>query len=73
MKTSLVTIILFISVGLINGSTSIAHELSGYLATEGRVFFNDALFPDQERYNASIAFQPEYYHEWENGTSFVLS
>lgn len=72
MKTSLVTIILFIAVGLINGSKSIAHELSGYLATEGRVFFNDALFPDQERHNASIAFQPEYYHEWGNGSSFTF-
>ena len=47
-----------------------AHELSGYVACEGRFFFEDPLFPEQERHNGSIVIQPEYYHEWEQGSSF---
>ncbi len=51
---------------------SVAHELSGYIAVEGRFFFNDPLFFEQDRDNGSFAFQPEYYHEWEDGHSFFF-
>jgi len=54
-----------------NVSVTAAHELSGYVAAEGRYFFHDPLFPDQESNNASLALQPEYYQEWENGSSFT--
>lgn len=50
-----------------------AIELSGYVAAEGRVFQNDALHPRQKRNNISLAFQPEIYHEWENGSSFTFT
>lgn len=49
-----------------------AGEVSGYLSAEARLFFHDALFPGQEDRNGSIAAQPEYYHEWENGSSFTF-
>ncbi|MFQ5586571.1 MAG: hypothetical protein ACE5GF_07095 [Thermodesulfobacteriota bacterium] len=38
---------------------------------ETRLFANPPLFTGQERNDASLAFQPEYYHEWEGGSSFT--
>ncbi len=49
-----------------------AHEFSGFVAGEARVFANDALYPGQEDHSASISIQPEYYHEWEGGSSFTF-
>ena len=54
-------------------SRPLAFELSGYIAVEGRLFFHDAQFPGQERDSASLALQPEFYHEWENGSSFLFT
>lgn len=65
-------IALFFLFSIINTSIAVSHELSGYVAVEGRGFFNDALFPDQKRDSASFALQPEYYHEWEGGSSFTF-
>ena len=53
-------------------TTCIAYELSGYVATEGRMFFHDATFPEQSRDGGSFAFQPEYYNQWESGQSFLF-
>jgi hypothetical protein len=50
-----------------------AGELSGYVSVEGRAFFHDALYSGQERDNGSIAAEPEYYHEWEDGSSFTFT
>ncbi|MDH3973100.1 MAG: hypothetical protein OEV42_02365 [Deltaproteobacteria bacterium] len=51
---------------------SFSAEFSGYLSTEGIYFFKKPLFDKQERNTASIALQPEFYHEWENGSSFTF-
>jgi len=53
-------------------ATSNANELSGYISAEGSLFFRDPLYAGQERHSGSIAAQPEYYHEWENGSSFTF-
>ena len=53
-------------------ATAGAGELSGYVSVEGRGFLHDPLYSGQERDNASIAAQPEYYHEWDNGASFTF-
>jgi hypothetical protein len=66
-------IILLLVFGGIRVSVAAAHEFSGFVAAEGRYFFHDPLFPEQERNSASIAAQPEYYHEWENGSSFTAT
>ncbi len=63
---------LFSLLSIIITPVAVAHELSGYVVVEGRLFLNDALFPDQKRDNASFAIQPEYYHEWESGSSFTF-
>ncbi len=48
-------------------------ELSGYGSVEGRLFFNDPLYQDQERDDFSFAIEPELYHEWESGSSFIFT
>ena len=63
---------LFSLFSIIIAPIAVAHELSGYVAVEGRWFLSDALFPNQKRDNASFALQPEYYHEWESGSSFTF-
>ena len=72
MKASIATFILFFLLCVFDAPEVLAHEFSGYVAVEGRVFFKDPLFPEQERDNASIALQPEYYYEWENRSSFIF-
>ena len=42
-------------------------EWSGYLAAEGRAFLESPADPRQAGDGLSLAFQPEYYMEWEDG------
>jgi len=56
----------------LSSGISDAHEFSGYVAGEARVFANDALYSGQEDHSASFALQPEYYHEFEGGSSFTF-
>jgi len=49
-----------------------AHEFSGVVAGEVRLFAEDANFPGQRDQSASVAFEPEYYHEFANGSSFTF-
>jgi hypothetical protein len=53
-------------------TTGQAGELSGWVSVEGRGFLDDPLYDGQERDNGSIAAQPEYRHDWENGSSFTF-
>ncbi len=53
-------------------SVTRAHEVSGYVSAEARVFFTDPLYAGQEEHDVSVAAQPEYYHQWENGASFTF-
>lgn len=73
MKTHLLIIVLLFSIGVINTIAAATDDLSGYVELEGRSFFNNPLFDKQDRDNGSIAFQAEYYHEWENGSSFIFT
>lgn len=47
-------------------------EFSGYVLGEGRLFANSAIHPGQEDHSASLAAQPEFYYEWEGGSSFTF-
>ena len=49
-----------------------AHEISGYVAGEIRLFPNDALHSGQSEHSTSFFVQPEYYHEFETGSSFTF-
>jgi hypothetical protein len=48
-----------------------AHELTGFIGAEYRLFFHDPLYDGQKKNNGSLVLQPEYYHEWGNGFSFI--
>lgn len=54
-------------------SPAVAHEFSGYLEVEGRLFFDDPQSTEQRRHNGSLALQPEYYHQLQNDSSFTLT
>ncbi len=58
------------SIGIVAAGAAGAGEISGWVSVEARAFFHDPLYEDQEHHNGSIAAQPEYYHAWENGSSF---
>jgi len=49
-----------------------AHEFSGWVGLETRLYANDARYAGQEDHSASLFIQPEYYHEWEGGSSFTF-
>ncbi len=48
-------------------------RLSGYVSGEGRFFFHDPLYPGQADQDGSLAAQPEYYHQWQDGSSFTFT
>jgi len=50
-----------------------ALELSGDVSVEGRLFAKDELYNDQKRNNGSIAFEPEFYHEWSSSPGFSFT
>lgn len=49
-----------------------AHEFTGFAGVESRLFPNSALHPGQKDQSASLVAQPDYYHEFESGSSFTL-
>ena len=50
-----------------------AHEVAGYATGEVRLFPNDALYSGQDDQSSSFVIQPEYYHEFEGGSSFAFT
>ena len=50
-----------------------AHEVAGYATGEVRLFPNDALYSGQDDQSSSFVIQPEYYHEFESGSSFAFT
>ncbi len=58
---------------LIFSITTTAQELSGFIATESRLFPESPLDDKQfETYNLSFSFKPELYYEWDNGDHSLL-
>jgi len=49
----------------------VAAEWSGSIAYEYRYFQNEALYPGQHANNSSIALQPEFHHQWDNGRQLI--
>ena len=45
-----------------------AGEWSGYVSFDSRLFFQSPAFADQEDQDFSLAFKPEYYVDWANGS-----
>jgi len=53
-------------------ATAFAGEISGFVLGEARLFPQEPLYAGQNDQSGSFAFQPEYYHEWEGGSSFTF-
>ena len=61
-------VVLFCSAAVVR-----AHELSGYAGGQARLFFQEAQFPGQRDHSASLVLRPEYYHEFESGSSVAFT
>lgn len=70
MTAKLTLLILIINLTMVFKAT--ADEWSGYVEVEGRLFSNSPLYPGQDCNSISLAAQPEYYHEWDGGSSFAF-
>ncbi len=57
---------------LLCATTAHAWELTGYVATEGRLFWETAAFARQGNEQLSLVFQPELFHEWDDGRQQVV-
>jgi hypothetical protein len=67
MDRYLKTAVIFFVMTLMS-QTGIAGEWSGQVGLEFRYFLQDAIDPRQDHStNLSPVFEPEYYHEWDNG------
>lgn len=57
---------------LLLSTTANAGEWYGYAGLETRLFTQDAFDPRQDHsLNTSLVFEPEYYHEWDDGRQLV--
>lgn len=54
-------------------SISQAHEFTGFVGAEARLYPNSAQYIGQEDNSASLVVKPEYYHEFESGSSFTFA
>ncbi len=63
---------LIMAASFVTATLSHAHELSGFIGTEVRLFPNSALHLGQEDNSTSLVAQPEYYHEFKGGSSFTF-
>lgn len=65
---------MFLAVTLALGlaSATHAHELSGYMQGEARLYPENPNFAGQRDQSVSFALEPEYYHEFESGSSFTF-
>ena len=71
--------IFFFSLGLFGflvlagEQTAFSHEFTGSVEGEVRLFPEDPNFLGQRDHSASFAVKPEYYHEFESGSSFTFA
>jgi hypothetical protein len=72
MKTTSFLLVFLFSITLLPSIAPARDQFSGYVELESRFFFNDSTFNEQKEHNGSLAFEPEYYHEWEDGSSFIF-
>ena len=45
---------------------------SGYISFDTRLFPDDPSYPDQDEQNASVALEPEYYVDWDDGEQRIV-
>jgi hypothetical protein len=57
---------------LLNLNQVLAFEISGYAGVESLGFINNPLDSQQHNHYLSVAIQPEFYHEWDEGMQSLL-
>lgn len=66
-------LLLLVAAGFfVTASISQAHEFTGFVGAETRLYPNSARFIGQEDNSVSLVVKPEYYHELESGSSFTF-
>ena len=68
----IVSIIFLLFSSLTLTAPLMAFEINGHISVEGRLFAHSPLYPDQEKNNASIALEPEFYHAWDKDHSITF-
>lgn len=61
-----------IFLAMVISMTTSANELSGYIAGEYRYFQHESLYDEPGQHAPSMAFSPEYYHEWDDGRQSLI-
>jgi hypothetical protein len=64
--------LVFLGLISLSNKNATAHEFSGFVGGEARVFSQSAIQPGQKDHSASFVANPEYYHEFDNGSSFTF-
>ncbi len=57
---------------LLFSPTANAQEFSGFVGAEARLFANSPIHDGQVEHSGSLVAQPEFYYEWDSGSSFTL-
>ena len=57
---------------LLNVNQVLAFEISGYAGVESLGFINNPLDSQQHNHYLSVAIEPEFYHEWDEGKQSLL-
>ena len=65
-------VLVLISLVIFQSDLVTANEFSGFVGGETRIFTKQSIHEGQEDHSASFVAQPEYYHEWEGGSSFAF-
>lgn len=68
IKKWLVAITLLLS----SASPSWGNEITAEVGIESQYFINPAMYPEQERHNASVSLDIEYYTDWDDGNKRFL-
>jgi len=67
------TLLVILCINFVFVPQSHSFELSGNATAQSRLFFNDPLYPEQEKNDISLAIEPEFYHESKIGSSFTFT
>jgi hypothetical protein len=69
--THIIKPLFFGAVLLVTSSTTYALEFSGYIAAQGRAFFDDPLDSRQHNNYTSFSAEPELYHSWDDDSQSI--
>ena len=72
MQFKIVFVFIIIFCAFVTDDYSVAQELSGFIATETRVFPQSPLYEQQAGSGLALMLKPELYIDWHNGRHSLL-